>query len=139
MTTKVYLDLDVLNFASRIPKVPMNEEWKFEKAEGIINLARKGDIEILISWIAVETSLEKASSDIRELCFTSFEELLRDISKVKEPKYEDLHQLASEYIRRKAIIKDENAIHVGAATLIGADYLLTWDEKHILRKECKRM
>lgn len=102
---RVYLDLDVLNFASRIPKVSDDEKWKFSEAERIITLARHGKIKILTSWIAIETSLERASEDIKRLCLSNFEKILRSISEVREPSFEELSKLAGEYLTAKAITK----------------------------------
>ncbi|MDI6905110.1 MAG: hypothetical protein QMD13_06455 [Candidatus Bathyarchaeia archaeon] len=54
---KVYLDLDVLSYMAGIPK---DELWKVPVARRVVDLAKNGEIVIVMSMAAVETSFSRA-------------------------------------------------------------------------------
>jgi len=53
---------------------------------------------------------------------------------VVEPKPEKIEELADLYFEVAGVGKYENAIHIAVAVLLQVDYLLTWDDEHILKE-----
>lgn len=136
MIPKIYLDLDVLSYAAGLPE----EDGKFEVAKKVVGLARKEAIKLVISWTAIRTSLRL--SEIPREAQQFYEEVFRKSleyipHETFEPKPNDVEKLAHEYYQ-EAIRKFENAFHVAVASLAGADYLLSWDEEHLVKRNVTR-
>jgi hypothetical protein len=137
---KVYLDLDVLNFASRseeeIADEPEENVRKWRIAREILDRARRGEIELVVSWATVRASLTFSGLPEHEIerFDAIFRKAIEDVPYIAyEPDPAEMEKLARRYIRK--IRKGENALHVASASLMGADFFLSWDETHIIRKD----
>ena len=54
---KVYLDVDALSYAAGLPR---DEEWKTSVMRRVINLAKEGRVQIVLSVAAIEVSVTES-------------------------------------------------------------------------------
>lgn len=132
---KVYFDVDALSYAAALPK---DETWKTDIIRKVVKLAEKGKVRIIVSVAALETSIaesgippEKAADYIGR-----FRNYLSTIPhRTAEVDIGEVMKLARAYVFEGAVKKYENALHAAMACLAGADYFLSWDEEHLLKRK----
>jgi len=132
---KVYLDVDALSYASGLPR---DEVWKTDVIRNVLELARQDKIQIVVSMAAVEVSITESGAprEMTELYLTAFRRFLGTIPYGSiEVDVERAIGLARIYFEGKVIMKYENAVHIAMACLAEANYFLTWNEEHLLKKK----
>jgi len=132
---RVYLDVDALSYASGLPK---DEVWKTDVIRRVLEPARQGKIQIVVSIAAVEVSITESGAprEMTEFYLIAFRRFLGTIPyRTVEVDVERAIGLARTYLRDKVIMKYENAVHIAMACLAEADYFLTWNEEHLLKKK----
>jgi len=130
---KVYLDVDAFSYAAGLPK---DEEWKTSVMRRVINLAKEGRVQIVLSVAAIEVSVTESGipAGRAEPYLAAFRKYLETISyRTVEVDVERAISLARTYFAKRVITKYENAIHIAMACLAEADYFLTWNEGHLLK------
>lgn len=97
----------------------------------LFNRILEGDFIVLFSTVTQE-ELENAPEKVKELVKSLRTELTEFIEVSEEAV-----DLASEYIREKVVGKTSYAdcLHIGLATINYADFLVSWNFKHIVNIE----
>ena len=94
---------------------------------------RKGGVEICISSL-VERELRSAPAPVRNLLNEFAEERERGAIVYRFDVTEEMVGLASAYVETDVVSKrySDDALHVAAATVFGADYVVSWNYAHLV-------
>ncbi len=121
--TRVYVDTSVFG-GTQDDRFAEASKWFFE-------LIKKGKYRLLLSNIVYD-ELEDAPEKVRGVLAEMPEDAVEVI-----PIDDDVQELANAYVSARALDQDSqsDALHIAAATLAGADLLLSWNFRHIVNYE----